>query len=142
MKTNARNTVLAIAFLAAISSTPLRATQEGTISDKEIKVVDFADLEYPALARTAHIQGIVVVRANLDDKGKVVEAVAISGTDVLIPACLDNAKKWRFQPNPRKTVVIVYNFRMTSAVSKSGCSHFMLEAPNFATITSCVPEIR
>jgi hypothetical protein len=78
----------------------------------------------------------------LNDEGKVVEATAVSGNDILIPDCLANAKKWRFRPNAKKTVVIVYNFRMTYAVSKSGCSQFMLQAPNFATITSCVPTIQ
>jgi len=142
MKLMSKNVILAIVFLAISLVTASQSQQDGAISDKEMKLVDFADLEYPKLARTALVQGIVVVRAKLDDKGYVVESTALSGSDVLIPDCLANARKWRFQPNAKKAVVIVYNFRVTDAVSKSGCSHFMLEAPNFATITTCSPQIR
>src|SRR5271170_5678548 len=89
----------------------------------EPKLVDFQDLAYPALGRTAHIQGIVVVRARLDEKGNVVDAEAISGAEPLEPDSVANAKKWKFQPNAKKLAVIVYNFRLTDAISKSGCSH-------------------
>lgn len=115
---------------------------EESISDKEVKLVDFEDMTYPTLARTAHVEGVVVVRASLDGQGRIVQAEPVSGNDVLIPDTIANAKKWRFQPNARKAVVIVYNFRMTDALSKSGCSHFMLNPPNFATITSCVPDVQ
>jgi len=108
----------------------------------EPKLVDFQDLAYPALGRTAHIQGIVVVRARLDEKGNVVDAEAISGAEPLEPDSVANAKKWKFQPNAKKLAVIVYNFRLTDAISKSGCSHFMLVPPNFATITACTPEVQ
>ncbi len=98
--------LLSILMPIPFSGAPL---QEGTtVRDKDIKIVDFDDLTYPAPARTAHVQGVVVVRANLSDRGEVTEATAISGDEVLIPACLVNIKKWRFQPNTSKTVVIVY----------------------------------
>jgi len=121
---------------------PLQGQQTGAAGDKEPKLVDFADMEYPKLAKAALIQGIVVVQAKLDDKGDVVEVSALSGPETLIPASLENAKKWRFRPNPKRTVILVYNFRVTSALSKSGCSHFEAYPPNFATITTCAPEIQ
>jgi outer membrane biosynthesis protein TonB len=142
MKLISRNVILAVVFLAISFVTASQTQHDSAISDKEMKLVDFADLEYPKLARTALVQGIVVIRAKLDDKGYVIDSTALSGADVLIPDCLANARKWRFQPNAKKAVVIVYNFRVTDAVSKSGCSHFMLEAPNFATITTCSPQIQ
>jgi outer membrane biosynthesis protein TonB len=142
MKPISRNVILAIVFLAISLVTASQSQQDSAISDKEMKLVDFADLEYPKLARTALVQGIVIVRAKLDDKGYVVDSTALSGSDVLIPDSLANARKWRFQPNAKKAVIIVYNFRVTNAVSKSGCSHFMLDPPNFATITSCAPQIQ
>jgi TonB family protein len=119
----------------------LQAQQNDTVKDKDIRVVDFVDLEYPPLARTAHLQGVVVVRATLDDHGKVVDAVAISGQDVLIPACLANVKRWRFRPNTENAAVIVYNFRMIEGSSKSGASQFIFQGPNFATITAGLPTI-
>jgi hypothetical protein len=67
--------------------------------------------------------------------------VAISGQDVLIPVCLANVKRWRFQPNAENAAVIVYNFRMIEGSSKSGASQFIFQGPNFATITANLPTI-
>jgi TonB family protein len=142
-KTVRRLVFLAAAFVAALQSCPVaQAQQTGTISDNDMKVVDFVDLEYPQLARQTRIQGVVVVWARLDEKGTVLEATALSGAEVLIPASLENVRKWRFQPNAKKAVVIVYNFRVTDAEAKSGCSHFSLEPPNFANITACANKIQ
>ena len=142
MKTIAKSALAVIVLLAMNSSSHLGAQQDGPIIDTEVKLVDFEDLIYPMVARTAHIQGVVVVRVTLDNQGKVVDAMPISGPPVLVFEASANAKKWRFQPNARKAAVIVYNFRLTDAISKSGCSQFMLLPPNFATITSCVPKIQ
>ena len=136
-----------LAVLVSLLATDNYARQvavqpDRTISNNDMKLVNFEGLTYPTVGRTARIQGVVVVRAGLDDQGQAVETSAISGPGPLIPDCLANAKKWRFQPNAEKAAVIVYHFRLTDAISKSGCSHFMLEPPNFATITSCVPEIQ
>jgi hypothetical protein len=129
-------------LIASASLLPTSAQRDAFVSNNSMKLVNFEDLEYPTIGRTAHVQGVVVLKANLDDEGKVVGATAISGPEPLIPDCLANAKKWRFRPNAKKSVVIIYNFKLTDAISKSGCSHFMLEPPNFVTITSCVPQIQ
>ena len=65
--------------------------------------------------------------------------IALSGHDKLIPDCLANAKKWRFQPNAQHAAVIVYNFRMPYAACKSETlvSFSMLQAPNFVTVKAC-----
>jgi len=141
MKLSLLKASVLLVLLAIYPASLAHAQHDGTINDKETKLVDFADIEYPTLARTALVQGIVVVRATLDDKGSVVDATAISGSETLIPACIENAKKWRFMPNSKKAVVIVYNFRVTTTVSKSGCSHSSVEAPNLVTVTTCAPEI-
>ena len=117
------------------------AQRDRTVLNSDMNLVDFSDMAYPKVALAAHIEGVVVVWATLDDEGKVAEAKAISGDNTLLPDCLANAKKWRFRPNAQKAAVIVYNFRLTAGLSKSGCSHFSLLAPNFATVTGCVPEI-
>lgn len=129
-------------LIAGASRLQTSAQQDAFVSNNDMKLVDFEDLEYPTIGRTAHVQGVVVLKANLDDQGKVVGAAAISGPEPLIPDCLANAKKWQFRRNAKKSVVIIYNFKLTDAGSKSGCNHFMLEPPNFATITSCVPQVQ
>jgi outer membrane biosynthesis protein TonB len=147
MRTKVAKWLLAISFLLFIicshsSAIAQRTQQDEAISNKDIKLVDFAELEYPKLARAALVQGVVVVRAKLDDRGAVIDPVALSGPEALIPACLENARKWRFKANVRKAVIIVYNFRIVSALSKSECSRFEVEAPNFATITAPAPNIQ
>jgi TonB family protein len=136
--------LLAGSFLTCAigATTPAYGQRDAPISDKETKLVASAKLEYPTLARTALIQGVVVVRATLDEKGAVLDTAALSGAEALIPACLDNARKWRFKPNSRKEVIVVYNFRIAQEAPKPACGHFKVEPPNFATITACAPEIK
>ncbi len=141
---SARKLTLTIAVLIAACG-GVRAQQNGTVTviDKGIKVVDFEELKYPLLAQYAPLEseGVVVVRVNLDDEGKVVEALAISGNDILIPDCLANVKKWRFQPNPAKTAVIIYNFRVAQGECKSASSVFAFQKPNLVMIVGCVPAL-
>jgi hypothetical protein len=141
-KTIARN-VLLVACLLVTPVSCVQAQQETTVNDKEISVIDFQELGYPALALQTRTQGLVVVRARLDDDGKVVAASAISGSELLVPDCLANIKKWRFRPNAHRAAVIVYNFRLSYAAKcKSAGSFFTLEAPNFATVADCAMTIQ
>jgi hypothetical protein len=78
----------------------------------------------------------VVVRARLDRVGKVVEATALSGSQYLIPESVANVKKWRFQSNPHRVVVVVYNFRLSHAMCEYPSGFFELEVPNLATVTA------
>jgi hypothetical protein len=134
-------TALILGFLVFMRSGGIE-TPQTAIPDSDVHLVDFEDLTYPGAARVAHVQGVVVVRASLDDQGRVVDATAISGNAVLIPDTISNVEKWRFQPNAEKAVVVVYNFRMTNEESKAGCSHFSLLPPNLANVTACVPKIQ
>ena len=99
-------------------------------------VVSFDDtLTYPLAARLAHVQGVVVVHVSLGDDGRVVSSEAISGVKSLTPDCLINSKKWRFQPNPAKTAVIVYDFRFKGLCNGLCASQFLFHPPNFVSIT-------
>lgn len=55
-------------------------------------------LAYPALAKAAHVFGRVVIRAMIDETGKVVNARAISGPPLLYVTALQAVSKERFQP--------------------------------------------
>ncbi|MGH9733547.1 MAG: energy transducer TonB [Candidatus Acidiferrales bacterium] len=81
--------------------------QAETIYDKDVHVVDYADMYFPAIALVAHVEGVVVVQVKLDDKGKVVEAEALSGPALVTRQTIENAKKWTFEPNVQKSAVIV-----------------------------------
>jgi len=142
---SARTLILTISSLVIAASCCVRAQYNGmvTVDDKDIKVIDYEELKYPLLAQYAPFEseGVVVVRVKLDDEGKVVEAAATSGNDILIPDCLANVKKWRFQPNAAKTAVIVYNLRMPQGECKSASSLFTFQRPNLATVTGCVAAL-
>jgi hypothetical protein len=122
-----------VCFIGGVS-----AQTNTTVYDKDVRVVDFADLKYPAVAYTANYQGVVVVRIKLDDHGKPVDAVALSGPELLIHDCVENAKKWRFEPNSQKTVILVYSFRIEGTChDNTELGQFIFHWPNFATITAC-----
>ena len=54
--------------------------------------------EYPPLARQARIWGTVVVNAVIDEHGNVVQARALSGHPLLIPAALKAVQQWKYEP--------------------------------------------
>ena len=53
---------------------------------------------YPAVARAAHIEGLVVIDAIIDEQGNVVQAKVVEGPALLIPAALEAVATWRYQP--------------------------------------------
>jgi len=126
-----------ITLVLLIGSLTIRhvwAQQSGTVDDKDIKVVSFEKMKYPVMGLTARIHGLVVVQVRLDDEGKVVDATAISGNEVLVPDTLANVKKWCFSPNAQKTAVVVYNFTL-----EGGCYQpdtFTLEGRNLAVVVA------
>jgi outer membrane biosynthesis protein TonB len=133
-----------LAFWNIITCPPVYAQKtemDETIRDKDINVLDFAELPYPISEQTARMrpEGPVVIRAALDDSGKVSEARAISGNELLIADSIANVHKWRFRPNPEKAVVVVYDFVVVKGNCKVPSSLFLLQRPNLVTITACLP---
>ncbi len=131
-----------IAVLLVIScSVSARGQEVGTVEEKDVKIIHFEELNYPTFAHAAHIEGVVVVRVMLDDRGNVVKAVTLSGNQVLIPNCIANARKWKFQPNVNKMAVIVYDFTIPSVLCGPYTSFFTFRPPNFVTVTGCPPLV-
>lgn len=56
------------------------------------------DPEYPALARQAHISGLVVVEAVIDERGNVVQAHVVSGHPLLLAEALKAVLQWKYEP--------------------------------------------
>src|SRR5260370_27865367 len=95
-------------------------------------------MRYPAIARSANIASIVVVRIKLDDAGKVVSATAVSGAKALVFDVMPNIQKWRFRPNAAKAAVIIYEFRLATGQCRQRVrEQFVFPAPNVATGTGC-----
>lgn len=67
-------------------------------SVKPPKQVYFEKPDYPVFAKAAHIEGVVIIDAVIDEQGDVVEMHAISGPGVLIPSALRAVESWRYEP--------------------------------------------
>jgi protein TonB len=61
------------------------------------KVLDVAPV-YPPLAVKAHIEGIVIVEATIDPRGRVADATVLRGVPVLDEAALEAVRKWVYTP--------------------------------------------
>ncbi|HTV81091.1 MAG TPA: TonB family protein [Acidobacteriaceae bacterium] len=53
---------------------------------------------YPAIAKTAHIQGTVVLRALISSEGKIEHLRVISGPPMLQAAAVDAVRTWTYEP--------------------------------------------
>jgi TonB family protein len=53
---------------------------------------------YPPLARQAHVQGTVILNADISKDGAVESLKEVSGHPMLIPAAIDAVKQWRYKP--------------------------------------------
>lgn len=73
---------------------------------------------YPTTAQQAHVQGMVVLQAEISKDGMVESLRGISGHPLLIPAAIEAVKQWRYKPyvmNGKPTAVnseIVVNFTL------------------------------
>lgn len=53
---------------------------------------------YPVIAKQAHISGVVVIDAVLDEQGNVIEMKVVSGPPLLYAAALEALKQWKYEP--------------------------------------------
>jgi periplasmic protein TonB len=56
------------------------------------------DPDYPRIAMTAKVEGVVVIDAVIDEHGNVMQARAVSGPGLLISAALQAVLKWKYEP--------------------------------------------
>jgi TonB family protein len=54
--------------------------------------------QYPEVARTARIQGQVVLKALIDKSGSVEEVTLVSGPPMLATAAIEAVKQWKYKP--------------------------------------------
>jgi len=71
--------------------------------------------QYPPLAKSARIQGVVVIDATIDERGNVVNAKAMEGPALLVPEALRTVMLWKYEPTYLNGVP--YPVQMTVTVS-------------------------
>jgi periplasmic protein TonB len=54
--------------------------------------------QYPAIAKAAHIQGIVILQATISKSGSIQNLRVISGPPTLQQAAMDAVRSWRYKP--------------------------------------------
>jgi TonB family protein len=64
----------------------------------DAKLISSTRPVYPAMARQTRVQGSVVIKADIDEKGSVVGARAISGPPFLRQAAIDAVNQWKYSP--------------------------------------------
>jgi protein TonB len=69
--------------------------------------------EYPPLAMQGHVWGAVVVSAVIDEHGNVVQARALSGHPLLIPAALKAVLQWKYEPTQLNGTPVAVQMEVT-----------------------------
>jgi protein TonB len=96
---------------------PVRPVRVGGDVREPRKVLDVAPV-YPPLAAKAHVEGIVIIEATIDTRGRVVGATVLRGVPVLDEAALEAVRKWVYTPTlvdgvPTPIILTVtVNFRL------------------------------
>jgi periplasmic protein TonB len=91
---------------------------------KEPKRTRYIAPEYPKLAVQARLQGVVIIEATIDDKGRVVDAKVLRGLPMLDQAALDAVRQWVYTPtfldgHPTPVLMVVTVNFMLSGESRS-----------------------
>ena len=61
---------------------------------------------YPAAARSAHIEGVVIIEATIDDHGNVVRTQLLRSIPLLDDAALAAVRQWKFSPTLLNSVAV------------------------------------
>jgi protein TonB len=75
---------------------------------------------YPALARTARVQGPVVLDAIISKAGTMENLQVLSGHPMLVPAALEAVSQWRYRPYILNNEPIEVETRITVNFTLSG----------------------
>jgi protein TonB len=65
---------------------------------KQPRIIKIVEPKYPATAKTARVEGSVIIEATLTADGSVDKLKVISGPPLLIPAAVDAVQQWRYEP--------------------------------------------
>lgn len=76
--------------------------------------------EYPPDAREQHIEGLVVLKVNIDKDGNVYKTELISGHPLLAPAAIEAVKQWKYKPFKLNNQPVAVETQVTVNFTLSG----------------------
>jgi TonB family protein len=103
-----------VVVLLAATGLSAEQAQDGTQPQKpsstskqtsQLKAIKSPTVPYPEEALRKKIEGKVILSIVVDAKGRVSEAMALSGPSELFQAALDSVKEWEFEPPTHAPVV-------------------------------------
>jgi TonB family protein len=104
----AKSSTLATILMVAVSLAGAAAfAQTDTTSEVGRKVKIKVAPTYPELARHMNIGGKVKLQVVISQDGRVTAATAIGGHPILVKACDEAVRKWKFQSAAEETTQII-----------------------------------
>ncbi len=103
---NWRKFVLAAIALVVFSGVS-GAAQSGSTEESRRKVKSKTAPLYPELARRMNVSGKVKIEVVITPDGHVKSTRVVGGHPLLVQACQDAVKEWKFMPSPEETTQIV-----------------------------------
>jgi periplasmic protein TonB len=91
---NATSSLAAVPKFAPVVPQRVRVSQGVTKG----LLVHRVEPAYPTLARTARVQGEVVLSAIIDTNGQITNLQLVSGHPMLVPAAIAAVREWRYKP--------------------------------------------
>jgi TonB family protein len=98
--------VLAATALVLFSG-PSIAAQSGSTDETNRKVKSKTTPLYPELARRMGVSGKVKIELVISPDGRVKNTRVVGGHPLLVQACQDAVKEWKFMPAPEETTQVV-----------------------------------
>jgi protein TonB len=99
------------------SATPQAPVRLSTGIAPPVKIADVLPA-YPPLARSARVEGVVIIEAIIDPMGRVTDARVLRSIPLLDAAALDAVRQWRYSPTRLNgeavsiVMTITVNFRL------------------------------
>jgi len=98
----------ALALVAAgFLSGSVGFAQSSSADESKRKIKSRTAPVYPDLARRMNVQGKVKIEVIIAPDGHVKSSRAVGGHPLLVKACEDSVKDWKFQPGPDETTQMV-----------------------------------
>lgn len=80
----------------ATKAPPMRIRIGGNVA--QAKVIHQVQAIYPETAKTAHVQGTIVIHAVIARDGTILELKYVSGPELLMKSAMDAVREWRYAP--------------------------------------------